>query len=59
MFAICIIPGKFIEDDRLLIIVQIILGIIIYTGGLFIFKDNFLYEFYNKYKNKHNSTNVK
>lgn len=55
MFVICIIPGQFIENDKVLIIIQVMLGVITYICCLLILKDGFIYDFYNKYKNKKHS----
>ena len=50
MFLICILLGKIIENIKVSIIVQIVIGIAVYAGFLIILKDDFVYVFLKKIK---------
>ena len=52
MFLICIILGKYISDNKISIIVQVILGGITYAGCLLVLKDKFVFKFLTRAKNK-------
>ena len=52
MFLLCFIIGRFIQNNKISIIVQVLLGAITYVTSLLILKDKFVFDFLNRVKNK-------
>ncbi len=52
MFIICLIIGKFIKNNLISIIIQVVIGGITYGSCLLILKDNFIFEIFGRIKNK-------
>ena len=49
MFFICILVGRFIEDDKIKIITQVVLGALTYAVILSITKDELIISLKNKF----------
>lgn len=54
MFTTCLFIGKFINNNLISVIVQVIVGIVVYGIMLMIFKDKFVVEIFNRVKEKLN-----
>lgn len=52
MFAICIIIEKIIQNNLICIMIQVVIGIIIYVGCLILLKDEFINSIMNKVRQK-------
>lgn len=52
MFIVCVIIGKLIKNNIYSIIVQVIIGSLVYAIGLLVLKDDFTYSILNKIKEK-------
>ena len=52
MFLLCFIIGRFIQNNKVSIIAQVLVGAITYVSCLLILKDRFIFEFLNRVKDK-------
>ena len=52
MLLLCFIIGRFIQNNKVSIIVQVLLGAITYVTSLLILKDKFVFDFFNRVKNR-------
>ena len=52
MLLLCFIIGRFIQNNKISIIVQVLLGAITYVTSLLILKDKFVFDFFNRVKNR-------
>ena len=52
MFIVCLVVGKFIDNNLMATVIQVVVGGITYGICLLILKDKFIFEILNKVKNK-------